>query len=45
MSERALRRTLLAYGLNGKTKEVQESYDTYVRHMSRISSKTWSHRR
>lgn len=42
MSERALRRTLLAYGMNGKTKEVQESYDNYVRHMSRLSAKVWT---
>lgn len=41
MSERALRRCLMLYGLIGATHLVDQAYTAYHRHMKRISSDIW----
>ncbi len=41
MSERALRRCLMLYGILGSTDLVDQTYASYARHMKRISSEAW----
>ena len=42
MSERALRRTLMLYGIVGSTHLVDQVYSAYYKHMKRISSDQWN---
>lgn len=41
MAERALRRSLMLYGLTGATHLVDQAYTAFYRHMKRLSSDHW----
>lgn len=41
MSERAIRRCLMLYGLMGSTHMVDKVYSTYYKHMRRVSADVW----